>query len=92
MRQKTAQNIIKVVNVLRMHAGGLWIRELARRCDLHMETVRRIIEAHPMLFADYADFTQYKVNFKILKLKDMKITPQEVVNYLKNYKELSRLK
>ncbi len=59
----------KVIEVLRDHPYGLWIREIARRSGLHMEQVRRVVSAYPELFEEYADFTTYGINLKIIRLK-----------------------
>lgn len=59
----------RLVNALRENPGGLWMRELARRTSLHSETARRIVSGHPEVFMEYADFTRYGVNLKIVKLK-----------------------
>jgi hypothetical protein len=31
--------------------------------------VRRLLDRYPFLFDEYADFTQYRINLKIIKLK-----------------------
>ncbi len=64
-----AKRLMLLSEILKRHPGGLWIRELARRAKLHSETARRIIESHPDTFLNYADFTKYKVNLRIIKLK-----------------------
>lgn len=76
-------NFIKIFLVLKQHPGGLWIRELARRSSLHMEVVRRLISRHPSVFQNYADFTGYNINLKIIKLKNPQMSPSAIDNYLR---------
>jgi len=59
----------KIIKVLRKYPYGLWVREIARQSGLHMEQVRRVISKYPELFEEYADFTNYKINLKIIRLK-----------------------
>lgn len=63
------KRLLLLSEILKRHPGGLWIRELARRAKLHSETTRRIIASHPDNFLNYADFTKYRVNLRIIKLK-----------------------
>ena len=87
MQAKQDTNIIKIVRTLRFHAGGLWIREIARQTNLHMETVRRLIDKHPQVFSEYADFTSYKINLKIVRLADNNITEKNVMKKVNNAKK-----
>ena len=91
MHGKELQNLAKLVKILRIHPGGLWVRELARQGSLHMETVRRLIKKHPCIFMEYADFTSYKINLKIIKLKDRNITENNIADYLKAAKKQGTL-
>jgi len=59
----------KMIHALKSNPGGLWIRELARQTGLHSETVRRLVLKHPKIFVEYADFTKYGINLKIVKLR-----------------------
>lgn len=68
-RDKNRQRLALIVNILNAHPGGLWIRELARRTGLHMETVRRLLGKNSHVFMEYADFTRYGINLKIIKLR-----------------------
>ncbi|MEA3343361.1 MAG: hypothetical protein U9Q92_04285 [archaeon] len=78
--KEQVRNIRKMIVELRTNPGGLWVREIARRCGIHMETARRIIERHPQIFREYADFTAYRINLKIIALADKKIDEN---NFLK---------
>lgn len=68
-RALESKRVSRIVSALRENPGGLWMREIARRTSMHPETARRLVVAHPELFAEYADFTRYGVNLKIVKLK-----------------------
>lgn len=67
--RKERARLAAMVRVLKAHPTGLWIRELARRTGLHMETVRRLVKKYPNTFVEYADFTKYGINLKIVKLR-----------------------
>ncbi len=68
MRKDTAENIIKIVNCLKRAEGGwLWIREIARRCDLHHKTVSRLVGNHLSMFVEEQKFEPF--NVRMLKLK-----------------------
>jgi DNA-binding IclR family transcriptional regulator len=67
--KKDAQNLAKIINALKTSPGGLWIREICRQTHLHFETVRRLLDRYSFLFDEYADFTQYRINLKIVRLK-----------------------
>lgn len=76
---RESANLTKIISLLRENAGGLWLREIARQAGMHEETVRRLLRKYPFLFEEYADFTSYKINLKIIKLKnkDMDVTNLE---------------
>ncbi len=74
LTDKERENIVKLIGVLKKHKGGLWIRELSRQSKLHMETVRRLIQRYPEVFEQYADFTSYRINLKLIRLKNPNIT------------------
>lgn len=80
LSKEQVRNIRKMIVELKMNPGGLWVRELARRCGIHMETARRIIVRFPNIFREYADFTAYKINLKIIALADKRI---DETNFLK---------
>jgi len=81
-KRNPAKTLQKVVAVLTKNPGGLWIREISRQSGVHMESVRRLIKKYPFIFEEYADFTPYKVNFKIIKLRNPRITPENVHKYI----------
>ncbi len=76
------KNIRKMIVELRNNPGGLWVREIARRCGIHMETARRIIERHPLIFRKYADFTAYRINLKIIALADKRIDDKNFLKFM----------
>jgi uncharacterized protein YmfQ (DUF2313 family) len=68
MRKDTAENIIRIVNCLKKAEGGwLWIREIARRCNLHHKTVSRLVGKHLTIFIDEQEFEPF--NVRMLRLK-----------------------
>ena len=72
----------KLVAELRANPGGLWVREIARRTGIHMETARRLIDRHPQVFREYADFTAYRINLKIIKLADARIDENNFMKFI----------
>jgi len=89
---RDAQNLSKIVAALRGSPGGLWIREIARSAKIHVETARRLIRKYPFLFEEYADFTQYKVRLKLIRLKRTDVdvsSPENLQRYLKMARELA---
>ena len=78
----------RIIEVLSEHPYGLWIREIARRAGLHMEQVRRVVSAYPQLFEEYADFTNYGINLKIVRLK-RKVSTKNLEKLLSIFKEES---
>ena len=81
--KKRLSRIKKTVAVLNNHPGGIWLREISRQTGIHIEEIRRLIALYPMLFEDYADFTPYNINLKIIKLKNQNISPEKVERFLK---------
>ena len=81
--KKGRSDFIKIFHALKQFPGGLWVRELARRTKLHMEVVRRIILKHPDVFQNYADFTNYNINLKIIKLRNPDMTEKAVDQYFR---------
>lgn len=68
MRKDTAENIIKIVNCLEEAEGGwLWVREIARRCNLHHKTVSRLVGNHLSIFIDMQNFEPFNVHMIRLK-------------------------
>jgi DNA-binding IclR family transcriptional regulator len=67
--KKDIQNLAKIINALKTSPGGLWIREICRQTNLHFETVRRLLDRYSFLFDEYADFTQFRINLKIIRLR-----------------------
>ena len=84
--KREVEHARKIISVLKEHPYGLWIREIARRSGLHIEQVRRIIEAYPDLFEEYADFTHYKINLKIVRLRK-KVSEKNLEKLLSLLKE-----
>jgi len=68
MRKDTAENVIKIVRCLKAaERGWLWVREIARRCNLHHKTVSRLIDNHLAMFVD--EQTLEPFNVKMIRLK-----------------------
>lgn len=87
LSKRDAQNLTKIVAVLKASEGGLWFREIARQTGLHEETARRLIRKYPMLFEEYADFTPYRIRLKIIRLKRKDIDPSNLEKYVKMSRE-----
>ena len=81
--KKRLSRIKKVISLLNLHEGGLWLREISRQTGIHIEEIRRLIHLYPMLFEEYADFTPYSINLKIIKLKNPNINSTNIDSYLK---------
>jgi hypothetical protein len=82
MKKETLE-LAKIVKALKENASGLWIREISRRCEIHPEIVRRLLNKYSALFEEYADFTIYKINLKIFKLKNPDLSNKALGNYIK---------
>jgi len=68
MRKDAAENVIKIVRCLKeAEEGWLWIREIARRCDLHHKTVSRLIDNHLSMFLETQDMEPFNVHMIRLK-------------------------
>ena len=80
--KKELVNLFKIIGLLKTASGGLWFREIARQTKMHMETVRRIIIKYPKIFEEYADFTSYNINLKIIRLKNQNITPKNISQFV----------
>lgn len=78
LTEKERKNLLKLIELLKANQGGLWIRELSRQADIHMEIARRLIQKYPQIFEDYADFTVHKINLKLIKLKNENITAKNL--------------
>ena len=78
LTEKERKNLLKLIDILRANPNGLWIRELSRQANIHMEIARRLIQKYPQIFEDYADFTAYKINLKLIKLKNENITAKNL--------------
>ncbi len=78
LTDKERKNLIKIIKILKDNPTGLWIRELARQSKLHMETTRRLIQKYPQIFEEYADFTPYRINLKLIKLKNENISEKNL--------------
>ena len=80
--KKELVNLFKIIGLLKTASGGLWVREIARQTKMHMETARRIIIKYPKIFEEYADFTSYNINLKIIRLKHQNITPKNISQFV----------
>jgi len=68
MRKDTAENIIKIVKCLKgAEEGWLWIREIARRTNLHHKTVSRLVDNHLSMFVDMQAMEPF--NVRMIRLK-----------------------
>ena len=68
MRKDTIRNIVKIVQCLKnAEEGWLWIREIARRTELHHKTVSRLIDKHLEMFIDRQ--TMEPFNVEMIRLK-----------------------
>ena len=76
---KEISRLKKLTRILEKYPTGLWLRELSRQAKLHPEKTRRIISKYPLIFDEYADFTQYNIKLKLIKLKP---------NYKQKYKKI----
>ena len=82
--EKRTSRLIKVLSILNNHQGGLWMREIARQSGIHLEEIRRLITNYPEFFEQYADFTPYNINLKIIKSKNPSLSPKNIRALLKN--------
>lgn len=81
-------NLKKIIAALKANAGGLWVREIARQSGLHLDVVRRLLVTYPFLFEEYADFTQYGVRLKIIKLRRGVAEVEDLARYIEFAKKV----
>jgi len=68
IRKDTVRNIAKIVQCLKnAEEGWLWIREIARRTELHHKTVARLVDKHLGMFIDRQ--TMEPFNVEMIRLK-----------------------
>ncbi len=68
MRKDTVENVIKIVKCLKQsEEGWLWIREIARRTNLHHKTVSRLVDNHLTMFVDVQRLEPF--NVEMIRLK-----------------------
>lgn len=68
MRKDTIKNIVKIVQCLKnAEEGWLWVREIARRTELHHKTVARLIDKHLGMFVERQ--TMEPFNVEMIRLK-----------------------
>jgi hypothetical protein len=68
MRKDTIRNIVKIVQCLKnAEEGWLWIREIARRTELHHKTVSRLVDKYLTMFIDRQ--TMEPFNVEMIRLK-----------------------
>jgi len=82
LSKKEMEYLGKMVTALKSNPGGLWVREISRQTKLHMEIVRRMVNKYPQIFQEYADFTAYKINLKIIRLKVPDLNANNIEKYL----------
>jgi hypothetical protein len=68
VRKDAAENVIKIVRCLKEAEGGwLWVREIARRTNLHHKTVSRLIDKHLEMFVETQAMEPFNVHMIRLK-------------------------
>jgi hypothetical protein len=67
IRRDTARNLLKIVNYLNEKKDWSWIREIARKTNLHHKTVSRLITNHLQAIIEEQTLEPFKI--KMVKLK-----------------------
>ena len=65
-----------IIEVLKENPDGIWVRELARKCNLNKSTVSIYLNTH--LKEKIQDLTQSGLPVRMVKLKDVSRIPDYI--------------
>ena len=67
IRKDTARNLLKIINYLNEKKDWTWIREIARKTNLHHKTVSRLISNHLQIFIEEQTLEPFRI--RMIRLK-----------------------
>lgn len=67
-RSDELENVLKILIVLKKLNGWIWIREIARRVNLHHKTVSRILDKYFRPFIEEQRILPFRA--RLIRLKD----------------------
>lgn len=67
-RSDELENVLKILIVLKKLNGWIWIREIARRVNLHHKTVSRILDKYFRPFIEEQRILPFRA--RLVRLKD----------------------
>lgn len=76
------EKIGKVIFLLKEAEDWLHIREIARKTEIHPQTVSNIIDKYLNNFVLVENFNEYGLKVKLIKLKDKNIDLERLIRYL----------
>ena len=65
-----------IIEILRDHPNGIWVRELARKCNLDKSTVSLYLNTH--LKEQIQDLTDHNLPVRMVKLKEVSQIPDYI--------------
>ncbi|MBU5682738.1 MAG: hypothetical protein QXW04_01860 [Candidatus Aenigmatarchaeota archaeon] len=79
-RSDELENVLKILIVLKKLNGWIWIREIARRVNLHHKTVSRILDKYFRPFIEEQRILPFRA--RLVRLKD-NIDEEKFIAYWK---------
>jgi predicted DNA-binding transcriptional regulator YafY len=68
MRRDVIRNILKIVECLNNAKDWMWIRQIARKTNLHHKTVSRLIDTYLSIFIEEQSLEPFKI--RMIRLKE----------------------
>lgn len=67
-RKDEMENVLKILLILKKISGWIWIREIARRVNLHHKTVSRLLDKYFKPFIEEQRILPFRA--RLIKLKE----------------------
>jgi hypothetical protein len=95
--RSTNYNVLRIFRALQQaHENGddfLTVSEIARRCRIHKWTVSRTLDIYMHSIVDVVQPRELEaigLQAKLVKLRNPRLTPKQIANYLKLRKEINQ--
>jgi len=79
-RKDELENVLKILILLKKVNGWIWIREIARRTNLHHKTVSRLLSKYFSQFIEEQKLAPFKARF--IRLKE-DVDPEKFIAFWK---------
>lgn len=90
MYKNVVKNIIKIVKCLKeAEEGWIWIREIARRCNLDHTTVSRLIDRYLQNFVEVQNMEPF--NVRMIRLKGG-VDENSVLRYMETKEKIDKIR